>query len=149
MMIKRVWPSLGYSLPEPSRLLRDFGRFFDAAYGEGNGDWSPGVFPPLNVTRDEENYFVRAELPGLNSDELKISVEHNKLCLSGARQATEQEGVSYHRRERASGSFSRTITLPADFDPEKVEACFDKGVLTITMPFASAAKVRQIPIQTT
>mgnify|MGYP003702668041 CR=1 FL=1 len=146
MMIKRVWPSLGYSLPEPSRLLRDFGRFFDAAYGEGNGDWSPGVFPPLNVTRDEENYFVRAELPGLNSDELKISVEHNKLCLSGARQATEQEGVSYHRRERGYGTFSRSINLPYEVDADKVQANYKLGVLEVLLPKAEDAKPRKIAI---
>ena len=148
MMIKRSWPSRGHSLPEPAGVLRDLGRLFDAVYGEKRSEFAPGVFPALNVTRDEDSYFVRAELPGMNSDDLKISVERNKLSLAGTRQATEEHDVSYHRRERASGCFSRTITLPAEFDAEKVEARFDKGVLTITLPFASAAKVRQIPIHT-
>ena len=148
MMIKRVWPSPGYSLPEPARMFHDIGRLFDAVYGDKNGEHASGVFPALNITRDGDHYFVRAELPGLCADELKISVERSKLSLAGARQETEEEGVSYHRRERASGSFSRTITLPSDFDAERVEARFDRGVLTITLPFAAAAKLRQIPVQT-
>ena len=148
MMIKRIWPSVGQSLPAPGRLFRDLEQLFGVVYGDRDGDFSPGVFPALNVTRDAESYFVSAELPGLTAEDLQISVERNKLSLAGTRKSIEREGVSYHRRERAAGSFSRTITLPTEFEPDEVEARFDKGILTIKLPFASVAKVRQIPVQT-
>ena len=147
-MIKRIWPSLGTTIPEPARMLADFGRLFDAVYGERSGDLAPGVFPAMNVSREGNRYFVRAELPGMSADDLEISVERNKLSLAGTREAAVREGVSYHRRERTSGSFSRTITLPTEVDTEKVEARFDKGILTITLPCADVARVRQIPVQT-
>ena len=149
MRIKRFWPSLGYPVPEPAHVLRDLGRLFDAAYGESNGGLAPGVFPALNVTREKDDFLVRAELPGVSSDELEISVERNKLSIAGTRKPSELENASYHRRERASGSFNRTITLPAEFEADQVEARFDKGILTITLPITSSAKVRQIPVQST
>ena len=85
MMIKRIWPSLGHSIPEPARMFRDIGRLFDAVYGEHRSEYAPGVFPALNITRDEDRFFVRAELPGMSADDLMISVERNKLSLAGSR----------------------------------------------------------------
>lgn len=147
MFVRRVWPSRGNTLPEPGRLLQDMERLFDAVWGHPDGDRTSGVFPPLNVTRDADHFTVRAELPGVKADELEISVERNKLALAGKREAAPTDGASYHRRERAAGSFARTITLPTEFDAERVEARYENGVLTITLPLSESSRGRRIAVQ--
>ena len=147
MFVRRVWPSRGEALPEPGRLLQDMERLFGAVWGYPDRDGAPGVFPALNVSRDAENFYVRAELPGVKADELDISVERNKLALAGKREAAEADGASYHRRERASGAFDRTITLPTEFDAGRVEARYADGVLTITLPLSESSKGRRIAVQ--
>jgi HSP20 family protein len=124
-------------------------RLFDVISGEMAGAGMPGVFPAVNITHDAGNYYVRAELPGIKSDQIRLSVEGNKLSLAGARDTgTDGEGVSYHRRERPGGSFDRTIMLPAEFDGERVEARYADGILTITLPIAEKARARQVAVQT-
>jgi len=107
-----------------------------------------GVFPLVNLTEDKENYYVRAELPGVKADELDIQVTANNIAISGERKiAEEQEGTRYHRREREAGTFSRMIGLPGDVDSEKVEANLENGILTVTIPKAEAAKPKQITVR--
>jgi len=108
-----------------------------------------GVFPALNVSQDDECFYVRAELPGIKIGDLEISALRNKLTLSGQRSIDRGgDRVSYHRREREEGSFSRSLTLPTDIDIERVSAGYADGVLTITLPKAAEAKPRQIAIGT-
>lgn len=150
MFVQRVWPSRRGSprFLDPGRLMRDFEQLLDAASHGFREDPSPGVFPAVNVTRNPGAFFVRAELPGVNVDELTITTEGSKLALSGKRDIRPEQGdVSYHRRERASGAFSRTIALPSEVDGERVEARYVNGVLTITLPVAESAKARQITVQ--
>jgi HSP20 family protein len=124
-------------------------RLFDAISSELSTSGAPGVFPAINITHDARNYYVRAELPGIDPGAFRISVEGNKLSLAGARETgTESEGVSYQRRERPGGSFSRTVVLPAEFDGEHVEARYVDGILTITLPMADKERARQIAVQT-
>jgi HSP20 family protein len=106
-----------------------------------------GVFPLTNVTEDKDNYYVRAELPGINSDELDIQVTVKGISISGERKIpVEGNNVKYHRREREAGKFSRTINLPEDVDVNKVDASLNNGILTVTIPKAEIAKPRQISI---
>jgi HSP20 family protein len=149
MFVRRIWPSVGDdSLFRPTRLLRDFERLLDAATRE-TGEPRAGVFPALNINRDAANFYVRAELPGVSADALTITTEGSKLSLSGCREIPAEEGhVSYHRRERASGSFSRTIVLPHDVDSERVDAHYADGILTITLPLSERAKAKQITVRT-
>ena len=108
-----------------------------------------GVFPLMNVTEDKDNYYVRAELPGLKSDELDISVTGNSLSISGERRIpAEDEKARYHRREREAGKFSRIVSLPAQVNTETVDARCADGVLTVVLPKAEAAKPRQIAVKT-
>jgi HSP20 family protein len=135
-------------LPDPARLRRDMDRLFDLMWSEADTPAGTGVFPAINVTQDEDRYFVRSELPGINPDDLSISVERNKLVLSGKREiAPEAERSSYHRRERAGGSFSRSITLPMDLDADHVDATYANGVLTIVLPKAEVAKARKVSVK--
>jgi HSP20 family protein len=120
-------------------------RLFEAVEGASR-DYS-GVYPPLNITQDTDNFFVRAELAGVKLEDIELSAVRNKLAISGKREITE-ENASYHRREREGGTFSRSVTLPSEVDGERVEARYDNGMLTVVLPKAEEAKPRQIAIKT-
>ncbi len=107
-----------------------------------------GVFPLMNVTEDKDNFYVRAELPGLKPDELDISVTGDTFSLSGERKIpAEDRRAQYHRREREAGKFSRIVTLPSQVDTGKVDARCADGILTVVLPKAEAAKPKQITIK--
>ena len=106
-----------------------------------------GVFPLINLTEDKNNFYVRAELPGVKGDALDIQATANSLSISGERKIAAEEGVKYHRRERESGSFSRIIGLPAEVDSNKIEAKLQDGVLTVVVPKAEIAKPKQITVK--
>jgi HSP20 family protein len=106
-----------------------------------------GVFPLINLTEDKDNYYVRAELPGVKADELDIQATANNLAISGERKIVAEEGTRYHRREREAGTFSRMIGLPGDANSDKVEAKLENGILTVVVPKAEAAKPKQISVR--
>jgi HSP20 family protein len=102
----------------------------------------------MNVTGDNDNYFVRAELPGLSADELDISVTGDSLSISGERKLpVEDEKAQYHRREREAGRFSRIVSLPAQVNTGKTEARCTDGVLTVVLPKAEEVKPKQITVK--
>ena len=106
-----------------------------------------GVFPLTNLSEDKDNYYVRAELPGVKGDQLDIQVTGNNLAISGERKiAAEEEGARYHRREREAGTFSRMIGLPGEVDTDKVDANLQNGILTVVVPKAEIAKPKQISV---
>jgi HSP20 family protein len=130
-------------------MRREMLRLFDAAAGDASGDVGAGLFPPMNVTQDDDNFYLRAEVPGIRPNELSISAVRNRVSLAGKREIQrEHERVSYHRKERAEGSFNRTVTLPTEVDAERVEARYGDGILTLTLPKAEEAKPRQIAVRT-
>jgi HSP20 family protein len=132
------------------QLRRDLMRTFDAFGGDrAAGPTTSGVFPPINVTQDDNHYYVRAEIPGVNAGDLSISALRNRLSISGKREiAREQDRVSYHRKERAEGVFNRTVTLPTPVDADRIEARYADGILSLTLPKAEEAKPRQITVKT-
>ena len=97
--------------------------------GEGlPSTWSPVV----DIEETEKNYEIRAELPGLTKDKVKVTLEGGVLTLSGERDLERKvEGKTFHRVERSHGTFSRSFTLPEDVDPESVAANFKDGLLEI------------------
>ncbi|MDZ7697676.1 MAG: Hsp20/alpha crystallin family protein [Deltaproteobacteria bacterium] len=119
--------------------------------GLSGGQWREafaGVFPLMNVTEDKNNYYVRAELPGIPSNELDISVTGDTLSVSGEKVVpSEDENAKYHRRERDAGSFSRVISLPGQVDTDEVEAKSENGILTVTLPKAESTKPKQITVK--
>ena len=147
MLLRRVWPSrppFENPFSEFDQLRREMLRVFDSVVGN---DVSPGVFPPMNVTQDEDNYYVRAELPGIKAADLSVTALRNRVSIAGRREISkEREKVSYHRKERAEGEFSRTITLPGEVAADKVEARYSDGVLQLTLPKAAETKPRQIAV---
>jgi len=151
MLVRRVWPAR----PSFDHVFNDFGqvrremlRLLNSVGDEASDEVRSGVFPPLNVTQDDDHFYVRAEVPGITANELSITVQRNRLSLAGKREIPrEHERVSYHRKERAEGSFSRTITLPTPVDTERVDARYADGILTLTLPKAEEAKPRHIAVR--
>ena len=152
MLVRRVWPSRpAFDSPSSDfdQVRREMLRLLDTVAGETFGDVGTGVFPPLNVTQDDDNFYLRAELPGIKPEELSISAVRNRVSLAGKRVIQrEHERVSYHRKERAEGSFNRTVTLPTEVDEGRVDARYTDGILTIPLPKAEEAKPRQIAVRT-
>ena len=107
-------------------------------------EWAPLV----DITEDPKEYLVKAELPEVKKDEIKISVQNDVLVISGERKyEKEEKDKKYHRVERAYGSFSRSFTIPEDADPEKVSAEFKEGVLHVHLPKSDRAKPKSIAVK--
>jgi HSP20 family protein len=106
------------------------------------------VFPAWNVSEDERSFRMEAELPGFIREDLDIQVTGNELRLSGSREkAASEERAKVLRRERFTGTFSRTLRLPVPIDADKVEAVFTDGILSVTLPKSEAALPRKIQVQ--
>ena len=152
MLVRRVWPSrptFDSAFADFDSVRREMLRLLDSVPADTSGEVSAGVFPPMNITQDNDNFYVRAEVPGAKADELSISAVRNRLSLAGRREIPhEQDRVSYHRKERAEVSFNRTVMLPTEVDADKVDAKYANGVLVLTLPKAEAAKPRQIKVHT-
>jgi HSP20 family protein len=108
---------------------------------------APG-FPATNLWSGAESVVVTAEIPGVDPEQLEISVVNETLTLSGERNLAElAEGEKYHRRERGYGRFSRTVQLPFRVAADKVEASFTNGILQISLPRAEEDKPRKIAVK--
>jgi HSP20 family protein len=108
-----------------------------------------GEYPPVNVWRGEGGVIVTAEVPGVSLDDIEVVVHQNTLTIKGRREpAAGVAEASYHRRERVSGPFARTIALPFNVDAAKVSASADAGVLTIELPRPESDKPKRIHIAT-
>lgn len=145
------WPGSEWRTPfaQLERMRRDMDRLGSAMFGRsGLRTDTAGVFPALNLTEDRDNFYVRAELPGIETKDLDLQVHGKSLTIAGERKiASEGESVKYHRREREAGKFSRIIDLPRQIDVDKVEAQMANGVLTVRIAKAEAAKPRQIEVK--
>ena len=149
MIVKRLtdWPTWNWR-SEIDRIRREMDWLTEGLAGSLIREPSPGVFPLMNVTEDNDNYYVHAELPGIKPDELDISVTGDSLTISGERKIDpEDENANYHRRERESGKFSRALSLPGQIDTSKVEASTANGVLTVVLSKSEAAKPKQITVK--
>lgn len=151
MIVRRVggWEPW-WSVPalDLERMRQDMERLLDRLTGAAAEAAGAGVLPPMNVSQDGEHYYVRALVPGVDPDQLEVSAVHQTVTVAGTRQPVEEEGVSYHRRERPDGAFSRSVTLPGEFDASRVEARYADGVLTLILPKPEAARPRRVPVRT-
>ena len=113
------------------------------------GTRSAGVYPPVNLEETAEAYVLTAELPGVKSDEIDVSIEGTTVTLTGQRKTDSSagNGVAVHRRERQSGHFKRAFELPGRIDVNAAEAVHKAGVLELRLPKAAEAKPRQIEIE--
>ena len=106
------------------------------------------VFPPLNVYEDKDTIIVKAELPGVNAEDLSVSLEGETLTIQGSRNPIDNGNLAYHRREIERGSFSRAVSVPAKVDPDSIAAKLRNGILTVTMQKAAEVKPRQVTVTT-
>jgi HSP20 family protein len=130
-----------------SEMNRLFNTFFEGTpHGNGPGTLRRWI-PPMDLVETDEAFVLRADLPGLSEKDVSIELEDNVLTVSGERKAEHEERKEgYYRVERASGSFSRSLTLPEGVDPAAVKASFDKGVLEVRIPKPEERKPRKVAI---
>jgi len=106
-------------------------------------EWAPLV----DITEDEKEYIIKAELPEIKKEDVKVTVENGVLTISGERKfEKEEKNKKYHRVERAYGSFARSFSLPDVADAAKVNAEFKDGILRIHLPKSEKAKPKQIEV---
>jgi HSP20 family protein len=107
-------------------------------------EWAPVV----DIVEDENEYLIKAELPEVKKEDVKVTVQDDVLTISGERTfEKEEKGRKYHRMERAYGSFARSFTLPEDADGEKVAAEFKDGVLKVHLPKSEKARPKSIEVK--
>ena len=129
------------------RINRIFGDAYTRRYDDDltqRGEW----IPPVDIYENGNDEIVlKAELPGLQREDISLRVENNTLTLHGERKRdTEIRQEQYHRVERSYGAFSRSFSLPSRIDTANVRAEFKEGVLSITLPVKAEAKPRQIEV---
>ena len=113
-----------------------------------NGSLTSSWIPACDVFEDQDAVKIVAEVPGVRPEDVKISLENNLLTIRGEkRQQAEEKTERVHRYERSYGSFERTFSLPTTVDPEKIDASYANGLLTVTIPKAERARPREIPVK--
>ena len=138
----RPWPSLRNEI---NRLLDDSFThdFLPQSFG-GVREWTPA----LDISETEEAVVVKAELPGLEADDIEVTLQDDVLTIKGEKKEEKEEKTkSFHRVERSYGEFERSFRLPVAVKGDKVEAAFKNGVLAVELPKAEEAKTRSVKIK--
>jgi HSP20 family protein len=130
-----------------NRMLEQMDRLFGPIGFDGAARMAP-PYPPLSVWGDDDHLYVEAELPGLTREDLDVAVaEGDQLTIAGVRKPCGPENGSWLRQECWYGRFSRTVTLPTAVNPDAVEARYEAGVLSLTLPKSEAAKPKRIAVK--
>ena len=131
-----------------NRLDRLFGLNWPSRNGEKESMTVAQWTPLVDISEDSNEYLVKAELPELKKEEVKVSVENGELTISGERKSEKEEkGKKFHRIERSNGSFLRSLTLPESDNGDKVSAEFKDGVLSVHLPKDQKAKPKSIEVK--
>jgi HSP20 family protein len=130
---------------DPFRELRRLQEEMDRLAGA----FTPAAasFPAVNLYAGRDGIAILAELPGVAKDELEIHAHRDTLTLRGTRRPAAENEQAYHRRERRSGAFTRTIQLPFRVDPEQIEARLENGVLQLSLQRPEEDKPRRIEVK--
>ncbi len=130
-----------------SDMNRLFDSFFGRREGSGGNGYARRWIPAMDLVETDEDLVLRADLPGLDRDDIEIEVKDNTLTVSGERKSEhEEKGEGFYRVERAFGSFSRSLDLPRGIEPSGVRASFDKGVLEVRIPKPEERKPTRVEI---
>jgi HSP20 family protein len=131
-------------------LLDEINRAFSSNFSRGGdneltrGAWSPNV----DIYENKDQIVLEAELPGMNPDDVNISIENNVLTLHGERKFEKKDdNDNFHRVERSYGSFTRSFTLPPTVAADTADATFDNGLLRLTLAKREEAKPRRIEVK--
>jgi len=136
---------------EMPALYNRFNRLFDDPFfrvGQMDDDAGMGMWnPAVDLYEKDDHFMIKAELPGVNKDDIKIDLQDQLLTLSGERTYdNEVKEENYYRRERSYGKFQRAFTLPADVDSDKIKAEFKDGLLQIEVPKPEEKKAKQVTV---
>jgi len=140
--IDRMFDTMDMLRSKLNRVFSDYGTDFGEDFGWRvlNGS------PQTNLYDSGDSFQIIAEVPGVSKEDLNIKIQGNYLELNGQRRAITLEGYKAHRVERNATSFTRSFTLPAEVNADKIEAVLRDGLLTLVLPKAEAAKPKQISI---
>ena len=150
--MKSVQPmSRGIPLNEwANEVEQIFDRFLGRPLANSPFYGKEGFVPSLDIAETEKEYVVHVDLPGVKSQDVKLEIHEDRLTISGKRESVEKaEGKNYHRVERTSGEFFRTVVLPSVVDQERIEADFQDGVLEVRLPKSTKSQPRKIEIKST
>jgi HSP20 family protein len=138
---------------EMQNMRQVMDRFFDEPFLDPQRLWlqRPEGFPlALDVVENDEDYIVKASIPGVDPDQVEITLTDNVLTIKGeSKSESDSEQKNYHVRERRYGSFMRSVTLPTAVDADKVDATHENGVLTLRLPKTEAVKPKRISVNKT
>jgi HSP20 family protein len=139
---------MGYA--DPFETLFAFQR---ALENRLSSDWlgtttaAMGAYPPINVFQQGDDLVAIVELPGVNKRDLNIQAKENTIRIAGQKTIDYPENVSLHRRERLSGVFDRTLAVPMQIDPDRIQAEYNDGLLALFIPRAEKDKPRTIEVR--
>lgn len=154
--IEKTAPQKGLSsFEELDRMFDDFfSRGWMRPFRFGHPSWShlPAPFegrrPQVDIVDRDDEVFIKAELPGVDKDDVDITLTDNSVTIKGSTKAEEKEEKGdYHRCEISQGSFSRTLSLPAEVDTDKARAKFKHGVLKLTIPKVKKSKHKTVKVE--
>ena len=135
---------------EPFAELAELRSRFDRLFDDWLDGHERGRTPAIDVVRENDHLVLRADLPGITPEEVKLEVEDDILTVSGEhRESKEEKDKRYVRRERRYGSFSRSLTLPVGVDAKKIKAKTHDGVVEVTIPLPKEAKKETVAIKPT
>jgi HSP20 family protein len=134
---------------EFTHMQREIDRIFDRFRGGAQeDDQSSYWIPPVDIVERENDYFVKVELPGVEKKDVKITAQNDILTIKGEKKMEhEKKGDNYRRIERSYGTFQRSFTLPSSVISDKIEASYDGGILTISLPKVAEAKPKEIEVK--
>jgi len=112
----------------------------------GRGTAAIGSFPPINIFQKGDDFVAVVELPGVEKSDLEIEAKENTIRIRGKKAVTYGEHASVHRRERISGVFDRTLSVPIRIEPDRIKAEYRDGILALFIPRAEADKPRSITV---
>jgi HSP20 family protein len=132
----------------PFELAQKFDRDWDSFFRTPiSSAWTGDFQPRVEIQEEDDAFILSAELAGLKKDDIKVSVDNNRVTLKGERKTEgKKKGKGYHYSEHQYGSFTRTFEFPAEIQGSKVKASFKDGVLEVTLPKSEQAKPKEISI---
>ena len=144
-----AWHPVSDFATEFTTMQREIDRMFDRFRGGTTEDGVTSTWMPVvDIAERANDFHVKVELPGVKKEDVRITVQNNTLTIRGEKKLeNEKNGENYHRVERSYGLFQRSFTLPTSVVSERIEASYDNGVLSITIPKAEEVKPREIEVK--
>ncbi len=141
-VIRRLGP-----VGEAVSIEDDLQRMFRQVFGDTDASLAGAFSPSLDVEESDEAFTLHIEIPGVKPEEVEVSIEENVLTIAGQRAFySDKQTDGFRRIERRFGRFHRAVRLPDRVDPDKVDAAYKDGLLTVTVPKSESAKPRRIQI---